>query len=1031
MNSTEQITVSEKLLKKISKARINIQKKLLDNPVSLTEDTKEHTESAEDLSKYLDSTEVPDTWTSEYFTTQWTSARTIIIDNINKIIVKAKEKVDESITRLPNQLIAKLVTGILDTAEQTVKTMVVPIDTELSKASYEYNNVIREWRSLKSVQKQYKENQVSKETYTTEINKLADSISSYDESTAYLISLLIYLDNLTKTLDNLSELDSTDESAWNDVLNKLKTEYSVLTKIKDSFGESSTVGSLWKLLKIIIPIVASIAGAFLTAKAADIKIRKSAVNSLDEALKADGIDPDNIKEDITKLESVYSNMSEILEYALKDIYGYSMKYNKAGLVIADNNSEYDSEDIISICPVYDLSDDLGSNFDDSSIRYVLELGKDLTGAYFNVGYGNIISNNQTIGYWNNIPIKSTISGKVTDVKARHIIVESLTTFDNAESECNEVVNDLDFTDKYTPIVDKFKKISNLESYITDYMVQCRIPNVVLHSKGNGSYHINLIQLLLGKVKHSKYRLLDDYNEEMEDLVDSYKYKIKDTCSSEHVQTSCESGNTNGLKDEICGIKKQMIRDIIQYYKTGITNTKHYCADEDKSYMLVSDYINYVADESYRYDEENPYVVKQFNLIKGFIKDRLKAESVNTSDLIEEFNSRCEDLLKTKLPVSNYYSFFSGVFRNDWYIQDDEHILGISENQKNADEEYDSLYKKMYNYIINLSGSSALERDSQEFDTDKITDINAFLKDNTGSSEYSDKDKETVKNQGKARSIVKYYMMIKGLSNSNYSSYKSASGTSLKDRTRREAQQLDDIANEVIREYNKPEYLNFFDDDNLLNMFKEFMRVECPYQGTIYINNKLHQHYVYSSVADTDMNYINGNTTDAELMDRLSAKTKKSPFRLPYWLIYCAQATLVNTIVPIYWSTGLIIAGVTIPLPIIYVPIYFLSGSVSVLFGLGICGIAIWPMMAFINNTAYSTTTLLPITLAIDFIKKKLDELANSSVSTLSALVKPLILKCDDEIYQIEEDIKNVKIEISDYKMAMAGVDQNKVTKVTL
>lgn len=1031
MSSTEQITASEKLLKKISKARINIQKKLLDNPVSLTEDTKEHTASDEPISEYLNNSELPDTWTSEYFNTQWTSARTIIIDNINKIIVKAKEKVDESIIQLPNQLIAKLVTGILDTAEQTVKTVVLPVETELDETSYKYNNVIRGWRRLKTVQKQYKENITSKETYTAEVNRIANSIASYDENTAYLISLLMYLDNLTKTLDNLSELDSTDESAWNDVLDKLKTEYSVLSKVKDSFGEASTVGSLWKLLKIIIPIVASIAGAFLTAKAADIKIRKSAAISLDEALNADGIDPDNIEEDTTKLETLYSNLSEILEYGLKNIYGYSMKYNKAGLVVPDDSAEYDSEDIISICPIYDLSDDLGSNFGDTSIRYVLELGKDLTGAYFNVGYGNIISNNQTIGYWNNIPIKSIISGKVTDVKARHIIVESLTTFDNAESECNEVVNDLDFTDRYTPIVDKFKKVSNLESYITDYMVQCRIPNVVLHSKGAGSYHINLIQLLLGKVKHSKYRLLDDYNEEIEDLVDSYKYKIKDTCSSDHVQTACESNNTNGLKNEICGIKKQMIQNIIQYYKTGITNNKHYCADEDKSYMLVSDYINYVADESYRYDEDNPYVVKQFNLIKGFIKDRLSAESVNTADLVEEFNSRCEDLLKTKLPVSNYYSFFSNVFRSDWYIQDDEHILGISENQKKVDEEYDSLYKKMYNYIINLSGSSSLERDSQEFDTDKITDINAFLKDNAGSSEYSDKDKETVKNQGKARSITKYYMMIKGLSQSNYSSYKSASGTNLKDRTRREAQLLDDIANEVIREYNKPEYLNFFDDDNLLNMFKEFMRIECPYRGTIYINNKLHEHYVYSNIEDTDMNYINRNATEAELMDRLSAKTKKSPFRLPYWLIYCAQATLVNTIVPIYWSTGLIIAGATIPLPIIYVPIYFLSGSVSVLFGLGICGIAIWPMMAFINNTAYSTTTLLPITLAIDFIKKKLDELANSSVGMLSDLVKPLVLKCDDEIYQIEEDIKNIKIEMSNYKMAMAGVDQNKGTKVTL
>ena len=53
-----------------------------------------------------------------------------------------------------------------------------------------------------------------------------------------------------------------------------------------------------------------------------------------------------------------------------------------------------------------------------------------------------------------------------------------------------------------------------------------------------------------------------------------------------------------------------------------------------------------------------------------------------------------------------------------------------------------------------------------------------------------------------------------------------------------------------------------------------------------------------------------------------------------------MATLVNCMIQIYWGTGMNIMGVPIPLPIIYLPIYYMPGSCGVLFGLGICGIAV-------------------------------------------------------------------------------------------
>lgn len=120
-------------------------------------------------------------------------------------------------------------------------------------------------------------------------------------------------------------------------------------------------------------------------------------------------------------------------------------------------------------------------------------------------------------------------------------------------------------------------------------------------------------------------------------------------------------------------------------------------------------------------------------------------------------------------------------------------------------------------------------------------------------------------------------------------------------------------------------------------------------------------------------------------------------------------------------------GVPIPLPIIYLPIYYLPGSCGVLFGLGICGIAVWPMIVLVNNTAYDATMLIPINLVIDLVRKKLNDLADKSVGSLKSFAMPFIKECDDEIEDIEKQIKVVDTAITKYKLNAAGVDNMAVS----
>ena len=105
----------------------------------------------------------------------------------------------------------------------------------------------------------------------------------------------------------------------------------------------------------------------------------------------------------------------------------------------------------------------------------------------------------------------------------------------------------------------------------------------------------------------------------------------------------------------------------------------------------------------------------------------------------------------------------------------------------------------------------------------------------------------------------------------------------------------------------------------------------------------------------------------DLNDMMSSpKTAYGVDSIAYWLRYCGVATIVN-LIPIYWATLFNIFS-PIPLPIIYLPLIPIKvGSMVIVVGLGICGIAIWPMILFVNMGTLNGTVILHFDLAIDII----------------------------------------------------------------
>lgn len=239
----------------------------------------------------------------------------------------------------------------------------------------------------------------------------------------------------------------------------------------------------------LIPLIASLAAGIICGKKCDAEIKKAAGKTLDEVNEANGITDFNPESSMEEIKRTYSNLSLILDYALRDFNGYSLYFNENNELTDESNAA--TSQIISICYV---PRNYGDYTDRTKKRYVLELGKDLTAAYFNVKVGQIISYGQIIGYSNGTKILSRVNGRVIDYRMNHIIVEDTTEYYNTDSivnDCEYAVNTMNMQDDFSPIVDKFKKLANAETYIRDFALRSNLPDLALHSKGNGTYMVTL------------------------------------------------------------------------------------------------------------------------------------------------------------------------------------------------------------------------------------------------------------------------------------------------------------------------------------------------------------------------------------------------------------------------------------------------------------------------------------------------------------------------------------------------------------
>lgn len=155
--------------------------------------------------------------------------------------------------------------------------------------------------------------------------------------------------------------------------------------------------------------------------------------------------------------------------------------------------------------------------------------------------------------------------------------------------------------------------------------------------------------------------------------------------------------------------------------------------------------------------------------------------------------------------------------------------------------------------------------------------------------------------------------------------------------------------------------------------------------------------------------------DRELNFATHPKSDGDPSTLKYWLRYCGIASLVNCMLPIYWSTGFIIAGTPVLMPILYVPLVVVSGRVSMVMGMGICGVCVLPMILFVNPSKVNGSVIIPVNVIVDTVLKMLNKITSFQMPSIEALFAPMIKALESDIMSSKEVYDDIDFQIDEVK----------------
>lgn len=552
--------------------------------------------------------------------------------------------------------------------------------------------------------------------------------------------------------------------------------------------------------------------------------------------------------------------------------------------------------------------------------------------------------------------------------------------------------------------------------ITDYNFNINIDQKIsLNDEIGNIMNIPIKSKIEGIVKEKTNRhiLIEKINLNDSDLIDKIN-NISISVENMNIETDEDSKKILELSEKLK--KMNEIEILIKDYLNEIYKPLLYGeAIINKRLLLNSDTVNGHVKEQYNKhellrDELNEFIKKygDAEIIKPYAeKNNLKeiADKIinkkyyiidSILDNIEKYKNKklyistsddckfCDYYLKFMMLECDNNEYFDKLYNiiNDFYIKRfkyEEHNIQDLKNKFNNVLKRDKIKNISFDTIKkSLKGNNTFE------------DIKKYLE---------KKYPSTIENRnGIIKALSNLYILINDV---NGIKRTSSNETSLKKITKEESIKLYNFILEIKTEYNDYKKL-------LSNIDKLFNYVNWPNPSEIYIDNVQYSHYLFTNEKN---NVNNTNLYD----DVLSGISEAQPNKFLYWQKYCAMATLMNCTLPAYWSTGLVLMGVPIPMPIILLPITYIEGRISAVIGLGICGIAISPMMIIINCSDLVGSVLLPINLIIEMAMQILIDFKNIQFKTINITTKPMIEALNNKIKSSQDEIKQLKQQIALFK----------------
>ena len=866
------------------------------------------------------------------------------------------------------------------------------------------------------------------------------------------VAKVIQLDLLRELSGNLSNSDSISEDQWKKTINKLKNYKKYIKIDGDKFVSFITM---------LLPLLGAYLGCMFTFK----KNKENDIEAGVPLIKMPGTNnfTETAEDVMEAMKSLVppdpDSISYIPEWCKNEEHKFSYYIKESLDRDGGGDSSTDENCLITMCPPEE-STDTSALAALSPIRDSKGIIVEYDSGYphkVNVQVGSVLSFNENIGTINKLPVKSQVRGIVIKKTKNYFIADYLD--DTPEIDVDELLEKYDNRDM-EEICDLFNNNANVTNFIKDYLLETRMPAVANHILG-----------LANNVSYDKY--IKKYRKEGRNILDRYEKQTKKDCAKENIEAYGKASKLHKLKEKLDDNKRKAFDKIFKLYE-NYKNIGYCSKGRIADFMLYDEYIDFLLDEEkFRYDDKNPYVVEMFKLLCKFIgtRSRIEKNMDNLPSLKSKFNRLCKQTLQHYWrPNSDYYTEMKNIFRYEYYTNDTEHLIQALVTDKDAV----SMYSKVYDYLKALCHYTTPDGASIEYN-DEI-DVKALLKSNM--EDHTDRtmdDKlrkiaynfcrlrnvETSANDqsvydsiaNRAIVLAFYYLdLISGIFIEEY--YEGYIGIdpivlasrailrpylkTLKKITQSEEYEMNKLAKKAMQWYMKNgEKVN---DSHIFDKFKEI-----PWGATsriVYDNEYYDYTFLKYEVNDSDnmlkvvenepFDFDKGDDSD-EYYDTLKcAKMKFSMCGFPYWLRYLTIATLVNCMLPIYWGTGIIILGAPIILPIIMLPIFVLPGRVTVVFGIGLCGICPMPLILFVNLGNTKGSILIPLNILADTLKAGLKQIANSQKKVVDLAFAPLIKTLDlqinkynSELDEIENQIHNIDSFIKNNKKVLRNIKKRK------